>query len=85
MYYYDLSAEKISSDNLNKFLESKKISETETNIINLICDGLTNKEISDKLYLSIQTIKDHNYRIFKKLNVSNRVQLTKMFLKTEDQ
>ncbi len=79
LYYYDLSLEKNSSENFNKFLESKKISETETKIINLICDGLTNKEIADKLFLSTQTIKDHNYRIFKKLEVTNRVQLTKLF------
>jgi len=80
-YYYDLPAEKTFSGNLSELLKTGRISETEANIVNMICDGLTNKEISDKLFLSLQTIKDHNYRIYKKLKVSNRVQLTKRFLK----
>ncbi|MEN8153296.1 MAG: helix-turn-helix transcriptional regulator [Acidobacteriota bacterium] len=79
-YYYDLIPEDIFPRGLPELLEAGRISETESRIIGLICDGLTNKEISDKLFLSLQTIKDHNYRIFKKLGVSNRVQLTKLFL-----
>ncbi len=80
IYYYDLRTEDISVNNINELVKLKKISETEAKIIKLICEGHTNKKISDILFLSIQTIKDHNYRIFKKMNVSNRVQLTKLFL-----
>jgi len=34
-----------------------------------------NKEISDTLFISLQTVKDHIYRIFQKTDVKNRVQL----------
>jgi DNA-binding CsgD family transcriptional regulator len=76
-YYHDINIQRIPSEITDKLLRSKRISQTELKIINLICDGYTNKEIADKLFLSLQTIKDHNYRIFKKLDVSNRVQLAK--------
>ena len=40
-----------------------------------ICNGLSNKEISDKLFISLQTVKDHTHRIYIKTNVKSRVQL----------
>jgi DNA-binding CsgD family transcriptional regulator len=55
------------------------ISNREKEIINLICMGKTNQEIADELFISIYTVKDHNHRIYKKLGVSNRVQVTNIF------
>ena len=46
----------------------------ETEIIQLIAQGLSNQEIAYKLHLSISTIKVHIYNIFRKLNVHNRTQ-----------
>ncbi len=40
-----------------------------------LCAGKTNKEISRALFISLQTVKDHIYRIYLKTNVKNRVQL----------
>ncbi|MDB5115553.1 MAG: DNA-binding response regulator [Mucilaginibacter sp.] len=39
----------------------------ETELIHLIAEGLTNKEIADRLFLSIHTIKTHRKNIIKKL------------------
>jgi DNA-binding CsgD family transcriptional regulator len=39
---------------------------------------MTNQEISDSLFISVQTVKDHIYRIFLKTGVKNRVQLTNL-------
>jgi DNA-binding NarL/FixJ family response regulator len=39
----------------------------ETELIQLIAEGLTNKEIAEKLFLSIHTIKTHRKNIIKKL------------------
>jgi DNA-binding CsgD family transcriptional regulator len=52
-----------------------EISPRETDIIREICNGLSNKEISDKLFISLQTVKDHTHRIYGKTNVKSRVQL----------
>jgi len=68
-----------SYKNTEEIFLRHEITTREKDIIKLICEGYANKVIADKLCISIHTVKDHNYRIFKKLGVSNRVQLTKMF------
>jgi DNA-binding CsgD family transcriptional regulator len=55
------------------------ISHREAEIVELICRGRTNSEIAESLFISLQTVKDHNYNIFRKTGVKNRVQLTNLF------
>lgn len=59
----------------NQFLEEFKISRREEEVIRQLCEGKMNKEISDDLFISLQTVKDHVYRIYQKTDVKNRVQL----------
>ena len=47
----------------------------EMEVLKLVAQGLRNKEIADKLYLSTDTIKKHLYNTFQKLQVSNRLEL----------
>ena len=68
----------------NQFLEEFKISSKEWEIIELVCDGCTNKEIDDKLYISLATVKDYLHKIFQKTGVKNRVQLTNFIRNTID-
>ena len=60
---------------LEDFCRKYDISPRETDIVREICNGLSNKEISDKLFISLQTVKDHTHRIYIKANVRSRVQL----------
>lgn len=60
------------------FCKKFEISPRETEIIREICNGLSNQEISDKLFISLQTVKDHTHRIYIKTNAKNRVQLINM-------
>ncbi len=53
----------------------------EIEIITLVCRGKTNKEIADDLCISPQTVKDHNYNIFRKTGVKNRTQLARLFMR----
>jgi len=55
------------------------ITEREKEIIRFICDGLSNKEIQARLFISLQTVKDHVYRIYRKTGARNRVQLVNLF------
>jgi len=53
----------------------------EIEIIGLVCRGKTNREIADELCISPQTVKDHNYNIFRKTGVKNRTQLARLFMR----
>jgi DNA-binding CsgD family transcriptional regulator len=58
-----------------EFCKQFEVSPRETDIVREICNGLSNKEISDKLFISLQTVKDHTHRIYIKTNVRSKVQL----------
>jgi LuxR family transcriptional regulator of csgAB operon len=51
-----------------------ELTKRQTEILSLIAVGATNDEIADKLCISPYTVKTHLYKIFKKINVPNRVQ-----------
>jgi DNA-binding CsgD family transcriptional regulator len=57
------------------FCQKHEISQREKEIISELCKGLTNKEIADKLFISLQTVKDHTHRIYIKTGLRNRVEL----------
>ncbi|MER7185277.1 response regulator transcription factor, partial [Streptomyces hyaluromycini] len=54
--------------------ELASLSPRERDILALIGDGLTNREIGKKLYLSEKTVKNHISRLLAKLGVQRRVQ-----------
>ncbi len=60
---------------IEDFIRKNEISPREAEIIREICNGLSNQEIADKLFISLQTVKDHTSRIYLKANVRNRMQL----------
>jgi DNA-binding CsgD family transcriptional regulator len=72
---FDMSAESLKIDNL---VDKYNITNREMEVINLICLGKTNREIADELFISVDTVKDHNYKIFQKTGVKNRTQLVKL-------
>lgn len=52
-----------------------QLSERELEVIHLIRDGLSSKEIADKLAISIKTVEVHRHNILKKLKVKNTASL----------
>jgi LuxR family maltose regulon positive regulatory protein len=50
------------------------LSERELEVLRLIAQGLTNREIAARLFLSLNTIKVHTRNIYGKLGVNNRTQ-----------
>ena len=50
------------------------LSVREQEVVKLIAAGASNKEIADRLFISGHTVKSHLYRIYKKLEVPNRLQ-----------
>ena len=51
----------------------------ELQIARLAAEGLTNREIADRLFMSHRTVGAHLHHIFPKLNVTSRVQLAALF------
>ncbi|MBI1752135.1 MAG: helix-turn-helix transcriptional regulator [Acidobacteria bacterium] len=70
-----------ASQVLDPLVEAFGISKRECEVIQLVCRGLTNQEIADALFISLKTVKDHNYRIFQKTGVRNRVELAQLVQK----
>lgn len=50
------------------------LTERESQVLILMAQGLSNPEIARSLYLSLETIKTHTSKIFRKLGVRNRIQ-----------
>ncbi len=55
--------------------EASVLSPRETEILQLIADGLTDKEIADTLFISLNTAKTHLKNILAKLHLKSRVQI----------
>ena len=51
-----------------------ELSDRESEVLALIARGLTNAEIADELYLSVETVKTYVKRLYAKLDVHNRAQ-----------
>jgi LuxR family maltose regulon positive regulatory protein len=50
------------------------LSQRELEVLQLIAQGLSNQEISERLFLALDTVKGHNRRIFDKLQVQRRTE-----------
>ena len=51
------------------------LSVREAQVVRLVAEGLSNREISQQLSLSEHTVKNYLFKIFEKLGVSTRVEL----------
>ena len=61
--------------------ESKAISEKEYEVIQLVAEGFSNKEIAQKLFLSEGTVRNYLSTILEKLELRDRTQLAIFYLK----
>jgi DNA-binding CsgD family transcriptional regulator len=55
-------------------LKELGITQREHEILALIAQGLSNREIGEKLFVSENTVKTHSSRLFDKMSVNRRVQ-----------
>lgn len=74
------------SDNINKKISTAqidslafkyKLTNREVEVLALILDGIDNKEIADKLCISIYTLKKHIQNLYRKMNVTTKWELLK--------
>jgi LuxR family maltose regulon positive regulatory protein len=53
---------------------TEPLSQRELEVLHLIAEGLSNREISERLFLALITVKGHNRNIFRKLQVRRRTE-----------
>ena len=58
--------------------EDLSITPRELEILELIAQGMSNREIAEKLYVSENTVKTHSSRVFDKLGARRRTQAVQM-------
>jgi len=75
----------LKEDLLSDMLKARKkehqpvrLSKREKEILGLVLEEFSNIEIADKLSLSLRTIENHKYNLFRKLDVKNAVGLIKV-------
>jgi len=62
-------------------IEDQGLSRRETEILELLSEGITNKEIAVRLGISAETVRTHLGRIYEKLHVQGRTQAVSKYLK----
>jgi DNA-binding NarL/FixJ family response regulator len=69
----------VGFDHLKRALDpgdvAYQLTPQELQIAQLVAEGLSNREVGQRLYLSHRTVASHLYRMFPKLSVTSRAQL----------
>lgn len=63
--------------------DQEKLSKREMEILQLVVEGFSNKEISEKLFISIRTVETHKTHVLQKLNLKSTVDLVKYAIKNK--
>ncbi|MCD6122382.1 MAG: response regulator transcription factor [Spirochaetales bacterium] len=75
--------EKLIFNGIKKRKHSFKLTLREIEVLQLICDGLSDKEIAAYFKISVNTVHVHKNHIMKKLNVHNVARLVRYAIKTK--
>jgi DNA-binding CsgD family transcriptional regulator/ligand-binding sensor protein len=63
---------------INNKLLSESLTSREMDVLRYLVQGYSNREIAEKLYISVHTVKNHITNIFQKLGVTDRSQVIAM-------
>lgn len=75
--------EKIKNPERRKAEKLKDLTEREIEVVEAIAEGLTNREIAKKLYISEGTVKNNITAVLGKLNLSHRTQIAIYYLSND--
>ncbi|MBK6345220.1 MAG: response regulator transcription factor [Bacteroidales bacterium] len=90
---YDYYSKSISSIILKKYLDqpgatsairnhpTSNLSDREVEVLKLFAESYTNKEIAEKLFVSIRTVESHKNNIMRKINLKTTVDMVKFAIK----
>jgi DNA-binding NarL/FixJ family response regulator len=72
---------KAQNNEANEKDTATALSPREAEILKMVAEGLTNQEISDKLFISIRTVESHKNHIMQKLKLRTTVDLVKFAIR----
>ncbi len=73
-YFSQEILQKLAFQSTNS-LNSNNLTSRENDVLNLVCQGFTSHEISEKLFISVKTVETHRTNIFHKAQVRNTAEL----------
>jgi DNA-binding NarL/FixJ family response regulator len=62
-------------ENTKDVIETYDLTSREREILHMVLQGASNKDIEKKLFISASTVRNHIYNIYQKLSVKNRLEL----------
>lgn len=82
LYFYNRYPNGIRRNDENEYSDTLihlyNLTARESEIVDLVYQGMTSRQIAKKLFISENTVKKHTYNIFKKMKVSSRSQIIKI-------
>ncbi len=67
----------------HNLIENEKLTQREIEVLKLIATGLSNKEIADKLFISIKTVDTHKSHLMQKLKCKNSAEMVLFAIKNK--
>ena len=72
-------------DETNGVIESRVnfkdlLTPTEAKVVHMVCQGMRNKDIAKRLFISENTVRSHLYNIYRKFNIKTRTELLKLYI-----
>lgn len=83
VYLHPKVAERLLRRGIRHRGAAAELSPREHDVLQRVCEGLTNDEIAERLFVSAKTVKSHLTNIYRKLGVSNRTQAVSKALREE--
>ncbi len=75
--YFNSEISQLMIGNMAMEESHKKLSDREQEILTLVSEGKTTKEIAEEIFVSARTVETHRVNMMKKLNVQNSAELIK--------
>ena len=60
---------------IKSYLQQKGLSKRESEVVILVVQGLTNKQVADQLCVAEKTVKFHLTNVYKRMNISRRSEI----------
>ena len=80
-YVRKLDETEIASNIVDNICKTHSISSREQQILKLLLEGKSNREIENTLFISYHTVKNHVYNLYQKMGIKNRFELVNLISK----